>query len=147
LTLGNELEGFYNVTVLLPALNNLGEIEWSAAARLSSEQRSFAALLGSPLRIMASSTPGGDWDVYFETEAGSGVTGRAGEALTTGVVVRFDPASGQSWTVGEYTLATAPVPEPASALTLLAGGLALWSWRRFNLAGRPAAGKSLRSTA
>jgi T5SS/PEP-CTERM-associated repeat protein len=143
MTLYDELEGFYNVTVLLPALNQLGEIEWSIAARLSGDQRSFAALLGSPLRILASSTPGGDWDVYFETEPGSGVTGRAGEALTAGVVVRFDPVSSQSWTVGEYTLATAPVPEPSSALTLLAGGLALWGWRRLGNARRSAVGKSI----
>jgi hypothetical protein len=62
------------------------------------------------------------------------------------VVVRFDPVSGQSWTVGEYTLATAPVPEPASALTLLAGGLALLGWRRLGGARRSAAGACGRSS-
>jgi T5SS/PEP-CTERM-associated repeat protein len=140
----------HNVLVLAPSF--LGETDGSTedswqsllylptatGAQLS--DLSFTVLKGTPLRVLAGSAPGDVLDLYFDAGNGTGLAGVAGLAASAGQVMRVGD-SGADTVFASYGLASAPVaavPEPSTALLLLAGGLLLCGAARHRLAPRPA---------
>ena len=136
------IKKIHNLVIQVPAFGDEGEQKWQTVVFIQDptddelNNVSFIGSQGDPFRVLASSSVGNTWDLYFEGSSGSEFSGVAGTPVVGGKIMKFDPTTNDLVVFGSYgtqsELISLPVPEPETYAMMLVGlGLIGWHLRRW----------------